>query len=68
MKGSVAMPSDSMSAADKKKYEEREREYRAESDLNTLIEAEKIKKDKDRMAGVMKRKKALMDALKTTGE
>ena len=38
-------------------------EYYAESDLNTLIEAEKIKKDKKRLKAVMARKKHLEYAL-----
>jgi len=40
-----------------------DKEWRAESDLNTLIEAEKIKKDKTRLAAVMKRKRTLAKAL-----
>ena len=38
-------------------------DYQAESDLNTLIEAEKIKKDSKRLTLVMARKKMLMEAL-----
>ena len=38
-------------------------DYQAESDLNTLIEAEKIKKDSKRLKLVMARKKMLMEAL-----
>ncbi len=38
-------------------------DWQAESDLNTLIEAEKIKKDSKRLKLVMARKKMLMDAL-----
>lgn len=38
-------------------------DYQAESDLNTLIEAEKIKKDSKRLKLVMARKKQLMMAL-----
>lgn len=40
-----------------------EADYQAESDLNTLIEAEKIKKDQKRLRRVMARKKMLLDAL-----
>lgn len=40
-----------------------EADYQAESDLNTLIEAEKIKKDSKRLKAVMARKKQLMMAL-----
>ncbi len=42
-----------------------EAEWQAESDLNTLIEAEKIKKDKKRLKAVMARKKVLAAALDT---
>lgn len=38
-------------------------EYQAEMDLNTLIDAEKIKKDSKRLKAVMARKKMLMYAL-----
>ena len=38
-------------------------EWQAENDLNTLIDAEKIKKDKKRLAAVMKRKRVLAKAL-----
>ena len=40
-----------------------EAEWAAESDLNTLIDAEKIKKDPKRLKAVMARKKTLMKAL-----
>ena len=40
-----------------------EAEWQAEGDLNTLIDAEKIKKDKKRLAAVMKRKRELTKAL-----
>jgi hypothetical protein len=60
--------SSGMTAAEKKKAAEREAEWQAERDLDTLIDAEKIKKDPKRMDGVMKRKKALMAALKDAGE
>ena len=38
-------------------------DYQAESDLNTLIEGEKIKKDSKRLKAVMARKKQLLMAL-----
>ncbi len=38
-------------------------DWQAESDLNTLIEAEKIKKDPKRLKLVMARKKKLTEAL-----
>ncbi len=40
-------------------------EWQAESDLNTLIEAEKIKKDKKRLKDVMARKMVVAAALAT---
>ena len=40
-----------------------EKEWQAESDLNTIIEAEKIKADKPRLKAVMARKRALAKAL-----
>ena len=52
-----------MTATDKKlqaEYEKREKEYRAEGDLRTLIEAAKICKDPDRHAAVMAKKKLMM--------
>ncbi len=39
-------------------------EWQAESDLTTLIDAEKIKKDKKRLKAVMAMKKKLEAALK----
>ncbi len=39
-------------------------EWEAEADLNTLIDAAKIKKDKKRLKRVMARKKILEKALK----
>jgi hypothetical protein len=41
-----------------------DRTFEAESDLRSLIEAEKIKKDKARMAAAMKVHKDMMDAMK----
>ena len=40
-----------------------DKEWQAESDLNTLIDAEKIKKDKVRLKAVMARKRVLAKAL-----
>ena len=40
-----------------------EKDYQAERDLNTLIDAEKIKKDKTRLKAVMARKRTLAKAL-----
>ncbi len=40
-----------------------DKEWEAEQDLNTLIDAEKIKKDKVRLKAVMKRKRELTKAL-----
>lgn len=40
-----------------------EKDWRAETDLHTLIEAEKIKGDKARMKAAMKHRNALKKAL-----
>jgi len=48
-----------MSKADKASMAE----YQAEADLRTLIEAEKIKKDKARYGAAMKRHKEMTQAL-----
>ena len=40
-----------------------DKDYMAESDLRTMIEAEKIKKDKARYAGAMKKHKEMMAAM-----
>ncbi len=40
-----------------------EEDFRAESDMRTLIEAEKIKKDKGRMSAALKKGKEQRDAL-----
>lgn len=40
-----------------------EKEWNAQRDLETLIEAEKIKQDKDRLKAAMGRKKKLKKAL-----
>ena len=42
-------------------------DWQAESDLNTLIEAEKIEKDSKRLKLVMARKKKLAEALDDVG-
>lgn len=45
-----------------------EKEWAAESDLRTLIEAEKIKKDKPRYAAAMKRRDEMVAAMKNVGD
>jgi hypothetical protein len=45
-----------------------EKEWRAESDLSTLVEAEKIKVDKARLSAAMALKKERMAALEKVGE
>ena len=45
-----------------------EKKYIAESDLRTLIEAEKIKKDKSRFGAAMKCHKDMMAALQEIDE
>lgn len=45
-----------------------EKEWRADSDLRTLIEAEKIKKDKPRYNAAMKIHKDMMAALEKIEE
>lgn len=42
-----------------------EKDWRAESDLQTLIEAEKIKRDKTRLKAAMAKKRALAKALES---
>lgn len=42
--------------------------WRAEEDLRTLIEAEKIKGDKKRLAAAMKKKREMTKALSKAGE
>jgi len=44
-----------------------EDEWRAEDDLRTLISAEKIKGDKKRLAGVMKKKREMKKDLDNVG-
>jgi hypothetical protein len=44
------------------------REYQAQSDLGTLIEAEKIKKDKTRFAAAMKCRSEKMAAMAALDE
>lgn len=53
-----------MTAKEKKEYEDQEKKWRAESDLRSLIEAEKIKADPERLKMAMKMKREQMDALK----
>lgn len=53
-----------MNAKEKKEYEDQEKKWRAESDLRTLVDAEKIKADPDRLKAAMKCKREQMDALK----
>ena len=51
-------------------YASDEKKWQAENDLSTLIEAEKINKDKARLAAAMKcrdEKMKAMEALKTNG-
>lgn len=43
------------------------KEWAADSDLRTLIEAEKIKKDKDRYAAAMKKRDEMVAAMKNVG-
>jgi hypothetical protein len=45
-----------------------EKDYRADSDLRTLIEAEKIKKDKARHSQAMKKHAELTAAVKAIAE
>lgn len=40
-----------------------DKEYQAEDDLRTLINAEKIKKDKARLSAAMKKHKEMMAAM-----
>lgn len=47
----------------KAEMDKQEKEWRADSDLRTLIEAEKIKKDKARYAAAMKMHKEQLAAL-----
>lgn len=46
------------------KYEAEEKKWKAEADLRTLIDAEKIKGDPDRLKAAMTCKREQMDALK----
>ncbi len=54
------MPAMKMTAQDKK--------YMGESDLRTLIEAEKIKKDKPRYSGAMNARKEQIAAMQAVGK
>jgi len=44
-----------------------EKEWRADADLRTMIEAEKIKKDKARYAAAMKMRDEMMKGLEKVG-
>lgn len=44
-----------------------ERDWRAESDLHTLIEAEKIKRDQKRLRAAMKKRKEMEKDLDRVG-
>ena len=44
-----------------------DKDYQAKYDLETLIEAEKIKADKSRLRAAMAKKKELSEALKNMG-
>ncbi len=46
--------------ATKADMKKQEKEWRAEADLNTLIEAEKIRKDPERKKAAMEKRKAMM--------
>ena len=45
-----------------------DRDWEAENDLRTLIEAEKIKRDKKRLAAAMKKRKAMKKDLDNIGD
>lgn len=51
----------------KSEMAKQEKEWRADADLRTLIEAEKIKKDKARLAAAMAVKKKMMTDLEKIG-
>lgn len=42
-----------------------DKEYQAECDLRTLIDAEKIKKDKPRLSAAMKKHEEMMTAMQS---
>lgn len=44
-----------------------EKEWKADADLRTLIEAEKIKQDKARYAAAMKKRDEMVSAMKNVG-
>lgn len=44
-----------------------EKEWAADADLRTLIEAEKIKKDKARFTAAMKKRDEMVSAMKNVG-
>lgn len=45
-----------------------EKDWKAEHDLNTLIEAEKIKKDSKRLKAAMAKKREMKKNLETVGK
>ncbi len=56
-----------MTKAEKAEAEARERKWRAEADMRTLIDAERIKKDPDRMKGVKEQvaeQRKVLDSIK----
>lgn len=50
------------------KTDKSEKEWRAESDLSTLIEAQKIKKDKPRFNAAMKKREERMKMMDSLNE
>ena len=60
----VKIVSDSPKASTDASYEEREKKWRAESDLRTLKEAAEIQRDKERMKAAKNIGKQEMNALK----
>lgn len=57
------MPKGAISVPDKS-----DAQFRAEMDVRTLADAEKIRKDKSRMKAAMTEAKRQMDALKALGD
>jgi hypothetical protein len=52
-----------MSKTEKAEYEKQQKKWRADADLDTLIRAEEIRKDPERLAEVKKLKKELSESL-----
>ena len=50
------------------KMDKVDKEYQAECDLRTLVEAEKIRKDKPRLTSAMKKRKEQIAALQKVDE